>query len=62
MLLARLTGMVSGLTYTEQPMRSRRVHAAAYVIASVGLRRGAEPRTCSWAHALSKPSSSARAR
>ena len=38
----------------------RSVHAAAYVIASIGPRYGAGPSTCSSVHALSKPSASAR--
>jgi hypothetical protein len=62
MLLARWTGLCSGVTNTAQPSRSRSVHAAAYVIVSTGPRCGIVPRTCSCVQPLWKPSPSARVR
>src|ERR1700742_1373841 len=62
MLLARCTGLRSGVTKTAQPSRIRSVQAAAYAISSSGLITGLLPMICSWVQAPSKPSSSARTR
>ena len=62
MLFARCTGLCSVETNTTQPSRMRCVHAAAYVIVSSGPSCGAELSTISCVQALSKPSSSTRAK